>query len=63
MMKQLTEEELYQVDGGGWLEDAVEYVKKLSSGPVGKVVQIFAVIEPLYDVGVGIKKGWNSYNK
>lgn len=60
-MEQLTSEELYQIDGGGWLDDLVDLAKKASSTPLGKVIGVVTLVEPLYDIGVGIKKGWNSY--
>ena len=61
-MKELTSEELYQIDGGGWLDTLVEVAKKAKSIPViGKVFIVVEVVDPLYDLGVGIKKGWNSY--
>lgn len=53
-MKELTLEELYQIEGGGWLKDLV---KKIPGAGV-----VLTGIEIVYDIGSGIKKGWNAYS-
>lgn len=54
-LKQLNEQELLNIDGGGW---KTKVVTKFIPG-VGAVMTVVSAGNAVYQVGKGIKKGWS----
>ncbi|URN95550.1 MAG: lactococcin G-beta/enterocin 1071B family bacteriocin [Candidatus Pristimantibacillus lignocellulolyticus] len=61
MFKEITHDQLINIDGGGIWDDIVEFGKTAAKSPLGKLVVAIQLIEPAYDFGKGIVKGWNAY--